>query len=71
MPRRHERLPRRGGAVSLHASPPRQVGGALLVELEGEPTDDQDFDADEGALLIKPTRVVDVREPDWDRIEEL
>lgn len=48
-----------------------KFGGALLVELEGELTNDQDFDADEGALLIKPTRVVDVREPDWDRIEEL
>jgi hypothetical protein len=32
---------------------------------EGEPTDDEDFDADEGALLIRPARVVDVREPDW------
>jgi hypothetical protein len=38
---------------------------------EGEPTDDEDFDADEGALLIRPTRVVDVREPDWARIDEL
>ena len=46
-------------------------GGALLVELEGEPTDDEDFDADEGALLIRPTRIVDVREPDWERVEEL
>ena len=46
-------------------------GGALLVELEGEPTDDEDFDADEGARLIRPTRIVDVREPDWERVEEL
>ena len=44
---------------------------ALLVELEGEPTDGEDFDADEGALLIRPMRIVDVREPDWRRIEEL
>jgi DnaJ-class molecular chaperone len=47
------------------------LGGALLVELEGEPTGDEDFDADEGALLIRPTRIVDVCEPDWDRIKEL
>jgi hypothetical protein len=35
------------------------LGGAVLVELEGEPTDDEDFDADEGALLARPTRIVD------------
>ena len=47
------------------------LGGAVLVELEGEPTDDEDFDADEGALLVRPTRIVDAREPDWNRIDEL
>jgi DnaJ-class molecular chaperone len=47
------------------------LGGALLVELEGEPAEDEDFDADEGALLIRPTRIVDVREPDWQRVEAL
>jgi hypothetical protein len=46
------------------------LDGALLVELEGEPTGDEDFDADEGALLVRPTRIVDVREPSWERIEE-
>jgi hypothetical protein len=40
-----------------------------LVKLEGEQSQDEDFDADEGALLIKPTRVVSVGELDWDRIE--
>jgi hypothetical protein len=39
------------------------LDGSLLVELEGEPSEDEDFDADEGALLIHPTRIVDVREP--------
>jgi hypothetical protein len=33
------------------------------VELEGEAGEDEDFDADEGALLIHPTKIVDVREP--------
>ncbi len=37
--------------------------GAKLVELEGRPADDDDFDADEGALLVFPERIVDVREP--------
>jgi hypothetical protein len=40
-----------------------EIDGSLLVELEGERSEDQDFDADEGALLIHPTRIVDVRKP--------
>jgi hypothetical protein len=40
-----------------------KLDDALLVVLEGEPTGDEDFDADEGALLITPTRIVDVRKP--------
>ena len=40
----------------------------MLVELEGEPSDDEDFDADEGALLVHPTRMVSVTEPDRERL---
>jgi hypothetical protein len=43
----------------------------VLVELEGVPSDDEDFDADEGALLIHPSRIVDVRPLDRDRIRAL
>ena len=39
------------------------LDGSVLVELEGEPSQDEDFDADEGALLVHPTRIVDVRKP--------
>jgi hypothetical protein len=39
------------------------LDGSMLVELEGDPSDDEDFDADEGALLVHPTRIVDVRKP--------
>ena len=42
-----------------------------LVVLEGELSKDEDFDADEGALLVKPGRVVREGEPDWDRVSEL
>ena len=42
-----------------------------LVELAGRESEDEDFDADEGALLILPERVVNVRNLDWDRIEAL
>ena len=42
-----------------------------LVEVEGEQSADEDFDADEGALLIRPRQVVDARKLDWDRVDEL
>ena len=42
-----------------------------LVVLEGELSEDEDFDADEGALLIKPTRVVRAGEPDHDKVRRL
>ena len=47
------------------------LDGSVLVELEGEPSQDEDFDADEGALLIKPTRVVRVERVDEERLGEL
>ena len=42
-----------------------------LVEIAGPESEDEDFDADEGALLILPERIVDVRSLDWERIERL
>jgi hypothetical protein len=47
------------------------LDGALLVELEGDPSPDEDFDADEGALLVHPIRIIDVREPDRQRLANL
>ena len=47
------------------------LDGSKVVELEGEPSEDEDFDADEGALLVRPRRIVDVRDPDHERIERL
>jgi hypothetical protein len=46
-------------------------GDCRLVALEGEPSEDEDFDADEGALLVKPERIVDVGDLDWDTIERV
>ena len=48
-----------------------EIDGSRLVELEGEPSEDEDFDADEGAVLVKPRRIVDVRDPDLERVERL
>ena len=39
------------------------IGDSVLLVLEGKESSDEDFDADEGALLIHPTKIVDVREP--------
>ena len=40
-----------------------EIEESVLLELEGRESDDEDFDADEGALLIHPTKIVDVRRP--------
>lgn len=47
------------------------AAGCVLLELEGELSGDVDLDADAGALLIRPTRVVDVAPFDARRLEEL
>jgi hypothetical protein len=47
------------------------MDGSLLVGLEGNESDDVDFDADEGALLVFPTRIVEVRDVDRDRVNDL
>ena len=56
------------GCMLRHDANP---AGAQLVVLRGEPSGDDDFDADEGALLVRPSSIVDVREPDRRRIEDL
>lgn len=45
--------------------------GSIVVELEGKESDDVDFDADEGALLVFPTRIVATSDLDQRRIHEL
>ena len=47
------------------------LAGAKLVVLRGEPSGDEDFDADEGAVLVRPSSIVDTRAPNRRRIEEL
>jgi len=47
------------------------LSDSVLVELEGRESDDVDFDADEGALLVFPTRIIHVAQIDDDRIAEL
>jgi len=45
--------------------------GSILVCLEGRESDDVDFDADEGALLVFPTRIVAAMDVDRDRVHAL
>jgi hypothetical protein len=45
--------------------------GSVLVELEGEESEDVDFDADEGALLVFPKKIVQVCDVDRERVREL
>ena len=54
-------FPRVEGLLEYMRRRDTDVDGSVLVELEGIHSDDADFDADEGALLIVPTRVVSVR----------
>ena len=35
------------------------VDGCVIVELEADPAQDVDFDADQGAMLVIPTRILD------------
>jgi hypothetical protein len=48
-----------------------EMAGSLIVELEGRESDDVDLDADEGALLVFPTRILEVKQLDRARIGEL
>lgn len=45
--------------------------GSVIVELEGELSDEPDLDADQGALLVNPTRVVTRHAVDEERVRDL
>jgi DnaJ-class molecular chaperone len=64
-------FPEEDGLYRYIAGRDGNVADAKLLLLEGEPTGDEDFDADEGAVLITPTNLVEVRDPDIARISEL
>lgn len=64
-------FPSRAGLYRYLAERDADVGGRVLVELEGDLGDDGDLDADAGALLLHPTRVVSVRRFDPELLEDV
>ena len=48
-----------------------ELKGYMLVKPEGEPTGDEDFDADEGAVLVRPRSIVGTEPVDWERVDRL
>jgi len=54
-------FPSRAGLYRYLAERGAEVGDRVMVELEGELSDDGDLDADAGALLLHPTRIVAVQ----------
>jgi DnaJ-class molecular chaperone len=47
------------------------IENCVVVELEGIESEDEDFDADEGALLVVPKRIVETRPVDRDRVGQV
>jgi hypothetical protein len=61
-------FPARAGLYRYLAERDADVDDRVLVELEGELSGDAELDADAGALLLHPTRVVAVRPFDTDLV---
>jgi len=57
-------FPEVGGLLRYMARREVDLDDRRLVELEGELVEEMDFDADEGAVLVRPTRIVEVRDID-------
>jgi hypothetical protein len=64
-------FPRREGLYRYLAERDTQLQGKAIVELEGRIADERDLDADAGALLIHPERIVEVRPLDAELVEAI
>jgi hypothetical protein len=47
------------------------IDGCVVLQLEAEPADDVDFDADEGALLVIPNAILDCADADRELLERV
>jgi hypothetical protein len=57
-------FPTLGGLVRYLSEDDRKFDGHVIVELDGELTDDVDLDAERGALLVRPVYIVGIHEVD-------
>lgn len=64
-------FPSRAGLYRYLAEKGAEVEDSVVVELEGPVSDDLDLDADEGALLIHPRRVVGVEPLDAEVVRSI
>ncbi len=70
---RHRRLSHARGSLYryLAGRPDAQIDGKVLVELEGPISEERDLDADDGALLVCPERIVSVTPLDPSVVETI
>ena len=64
-------FPSLGGLYRYLAERDADLSGSVFLELEGELSGDRDLDADDGAVLVLPTRIGAVLEVDEGRLAEL
>src|SRR4051794_29156445 len=64
-------FPRREGLYRYLAERDAEVEGKVVVELEGTESEERDLDADAGALLVLPARVIAAEPLDAEKIEAL
>lgn len=64
-------FPSLAGLYRYLAEHDADIAGKVVVELEGNISDDLDLDADEGALLVHPTAIVGIRPFDEELIDAI
>ncbi|HXR30331.1 MAG TPA: hypothetical protein VN752_04255 [Solirubrobacterales bacterium] len=64
-------FPTREGLYRYLAERNAEVRGKVIVELQGRLSDERDLDADTGALLVHPDRVVEVLPIDRELVAEI
>jgi len=64
-------FPTLGGLYRYFAERGGDLEDAMIVELEGELSDERDLDADQGALLVHPTEIVTTIAVDHERLADL
>jgi hypothetical protein len=64
-------FPTRGGLYRHLAERDAEPEGKVVVELEGKLSEERDLDADAGALLVHPERIVEIRPLDAELLARL